>query len=497
MCPKIRVESGGYWHEGLSPTHKSDGVTLIPTHTMIEVPAALFDLHALSLPAGLAFGDDIPIGAWRTEDSLTLAALLVNESAHRFGALIMRRREDYVWAVKQREMRSESEAAARALIETALVEGAAPEAVPPGMPRRPSLGDLSGVTPSNIFALLANPTHHVAAWVLNQLYLALPRPDPNWARDCQTGNFHTRLWEAHLLACFREQGLRVTQDFPSPDFHITNRRGGQAWIEAVTANPPIPYDHANAPPVPEPATRQERLIGPAAVRFAKTLHNKLARRYHELPHVVGKPFAIALADFHAPASMVWSRAALPSYLYGQEAKIRESDGRIAAYHVDIGTLLGPESIPAGLFRSAAHAELSAVLFSNGCSISKLNRVGISGGANPNGFRYIRFGEFFDRTPGALNAVPFRFDVASSEYRELWRPYPYEPWSAELEVFHNPYARHPIPDALLPEATHWRMRDGEVACSAFYPWSILRSRTLVLRETDPIPRLEDLFQSDHD
>jgi hypothetical protein len=32
------------------------------------------------------------------------------------------------------------------------------------------------------------------------------------------------------------------------------------------------------------------------------------------------------------------------------------------------------------------------------------------------------------------------------------------------VFHNPYARHPVPHELLPEATHWFEHDGEKICS---------------------------------
>jgi hypothetical protein len=462
---------------------------------VIEVPQAQFDLFALSLPAGLAFGSNLPRGAWRTEDALTCGVLTQNEANRTFGVLIMRRREDDVWTVTQRELGLLNEARARDVLASGLVSGVPKERLPPGVPRRTPLWDLLGVTPSKVFALLMQPTHHVAAWVLNQLYLAMPRPDANWARDCQTGNFHTRLWEAHLLACLREQGLRVTQDHASPDFHIENHHGGDAWIEAVTANPPTPYDHFNTQPASEPETRRERLIGPAAVRFAKTLRSKLMKRYNQLPHVVGKPFALALADFQAPGSMIWSRVALPSYLYGLAATVIDRDGVKSAVAEEVASLLGPQAIPAGIFRSAEHAELSAVLFSNACSIAKLNRVGISAGADPKGYRYVRIGEFFDRTPGALTSIPFSLDITSPKYRALWPPYSYEPWSAELEVFHNPFARHPIPNELLPEATHWRLIDGEVTCSSFYETSILRSHTLVLKDSAPVPTVAQLFGKD--
>ena len=231
--------------------------------------------------------------------------------------------------------------------------------------------------------------------------------------DCQTENFHTRLWEALLLACFREQGLLVTQPHSSPDFRIENRHGGEAWIEAVTANPPVRYNHLNAGITDPPEDADERFFGPAAVRFAKTLGNKLQRQYDTLPHVVGKPFAIALADFHAPASMVWSRDALFGYLYGMRPEVVEVDGKRIGAPREATHLLGEAHFPAGLFRSAEHSELSAVVFTNACSLAKFNRVGVSAGALTKGLRYTRIGALVDRTPGALKAIPFRLSNASN------------------------------------------------------------------------------------
>ena len=361
--------------------------------------------------------------------------------------------------------------------------------MPPGVPRRPALHDLQNRTPSEVFRLLANGSHRPAAWILNQIYLALPQPDQNWVSDCQTGNFHTRLWEAQLLASLREQGLLVTQPYESPDFHIENRREAEAWIEAVTANPPIAYNHVNATPSVPPSGREELFFGAAALRFAKTIGNKLDRKYDQLPHVRGKPFILALADFQAPASMVWSREALAAYLYGEGAVSIEVGGSLQAVSLPRQYLLGPSHFPAGLFSDSRHSELSAVIFSNACSLAKLNRVAVSGGGAPPGLRYTRIGRFFDRTPGALESIKFCLDVTSLEYRQLW-PQKYEPWCAEFEVFHNPFARFPVPFDLLPEAMHWFDYDGERVCKSFYAYSILWSQTLITDKDQPEPRLED-------
>ncbi|MEO6013409.1 MAG: hypothetical protein ABIQ30_07480, partial [Devosia sp.] len=223
----------------------------------------------------------------------------------------------------------------------------------------------------------------------------------------------------------------------------------------------------------------------------KTLGNKLDRQYHALPHVAGTPFCLAVADFHAPGSMVWSREGLIGYLYGMGAAEVEVNGIKRAVPTEITRLLGPSDFPAGLFGNREHRELSAVVFSNACSIAKFNRVGTSGGLAPEGLRYTRLGQLFDRRPGALRGIPFCLDITTPEYRALW-PHGYEPWSAELEVFHNPYARHKLPFDLVPEAQHWfRSESGELICRAFYETSILWSQTVIQGATDPVLTVEAL------
>jgi hypothetical protein len=359
-------------------------------HNMHPLPQSLFDVYAISLPRGHAFGDRPPVEAWQSEDGLACGVVTRDANDGSFGVLVMRRRQDRVWAVVLQAHGFVDLTDARAKIESSMREGAGPESLPLNTAPRPALYDLRDRKPSAIFRLLLQPSHHVAAWMLNQVYLSFPNPDQSWAGDCQTDNFHTRMWEAQLLACFREQGMLVTQPFPSPDFHIENRRSDEAWIEAVTANPPVRYNHVNAEPASPPEDARERFLGAAAVRFAKTLGSKLQRRYDGLPHVASKAFAIALADFHAPGSMVWSREALISYLYGMYAEVIEVEGRRIASSRDVAHLLGEAAFPAGLFRTTEHGELSAVVFTNACSIAKFNRVGVSAGALTKGRRYVPF-----------------------------------------------------------------------------------------------------------
>ncbi|QWZ85132.1 hypothetical protein [Aeromonas sp. FDAARGOS 1404] len=407
----------------------------------------------------------------------------------------MRRREDDVWAVLRRESESFSKNEALAIIRQACDEAACPVPIPPGTRRRAPLWDTKGCVPSGIFKLLGHPARQRGAWMLNQLYLAMPNPDPNWAKDCQTGNFHTRLWEALLLASFREQGLLVTQEYSSPDFYVMNHLGGDAWVEAVTVNPSVRYDHANCGEAQFPLERCERMLGIAAERYARTLRNKLCRNYTSSPHVIGKPFAIAIADFHSPGSMMWSREALISYLYGFYAREVEIEGKVVAVAEPIDNLPNDPTIRAGLFTSCENKTLSAVIFSNAATLSKLSRVPMSFGGKGEDYRYVRIGEFADDTPGALRGIPFCMDVSSDQYRNLWKPYGYEPWTAEIEVFHNPNALHPISPSLLPEASHWFQVNDEFICKRFFKNSILSSRTLIQDSNSPLPDVDRIvFQN---
>lgn len=457
---------------------------------MHPIPQNMFDVYGLSLPWGLGFVGAVPTSGWRTEDGESWGVVTFDEINGVFGCLVMRRRVDCVWVLTLDVSNLQDPEHAQKLVFEQLVEGAPREPLPSGTVRRPSIFRSGNKRTCALFQQLASDQRRMAAWMIAHLYYSLPKPDINWVRDFQTENLHTRLWELHLLACFREQGRFVTQDHPSPDFCLSNRSGESAWIEAVTTNPDVRYDHATTVAEPPPSLLEEKVIGPAAVRYAGTISNKLKARYQDLPHVVGKPFAIAIADFHAQGSMTWSRPALIAYLYGQYARTHEIDGQQEAMKIDVDHLLGEQLIAAGLFRQPEHSDLSAVIFSNGCSVSKFGRVLMSMTGDGNGFRATRVGDIFDRTPGALKGFEFCLDVTSQEYRDLW-PQGYEPWSAELEVFHNPLASQPFSKELLPEATHWIDHGDEIRCEAYYETQILSSLTIIQRTSEPAVTLQAL------
>ncbi|MAU18913.1 MAG: hypothetical protein CMH13_00040 [Martelella sp.] len=433
-----------------------------------------FELYALSLDRGPNFEPAHIFSAYQAGRGSVSGCILFDPDQGTFSSLALRRRIDHRWIkVDESGPYSTSEAALDRL-SIAMRAGDPPEPLPPGARRRPLLLKTGPRGTSPEFDLLTKTiSHWPALMAIGESYLALPNPDANFVPDFQTSNFASRLFELYLLACFREQGLSVRQDHVSPDFLI-EKEGDTCWIEAVTANSETPRSGGIGDWVLAPEERNERLTGGPAERFAKTLRGKLQRNYHELDHVKGQSFALALADFHESGSMVWSREALPTYLYGLRADIEGEGAGRRAVGTPISNLTGKHGIPAGLFRDPDFAHLSAVIFSNAATLAKFNRMGFLAGWRPPGLTMIRRGILFDRTPGALEPIDFELSVASDEYEALW-PWG-EAWCQELEVFHNPLAAHPIPFDLIPGATHWFERDGDIECSTIWANSVLSSVT---------------------
>jgi hypothetical protein len=443
--------------------------------TVVPLAQREFELYALSLARGPNFGPLVVQSAWKAENANSIGVVFQDEQGG-FEKLVMRRQVDHRFVVTQSgKTHADADHATHEVAE-AMRQNAPPEQLQPGEKKRAALVPKTEDGLGDTFKLLVTTIqHYPALMAIGETYLAMPRPDDNFVSDFRTSNFDSRLWELYLLAAFREQGVLVTQDLPSPDFLI-KRAEHECYVEAVTANP-IERTPGFLPPADAPDNKADRLLGSPAVRFAKTLRSKLQREYQQLPHVQGKSFALAIADFHAPGSMTWSREALPSYLYGFHPQVAEGPEGRHAIGPAVSVLLGKDSIPAGLFRDPAMAHLSAVIFSNAATISKFNRMGFLAGWRPPGLKMVRYGHLFDRTPGALQSIPFELDVLSYEYEAMWPGG--EAWCQELEVYHNPLATHPIHFDLLPGATHWFEKNGEVRCATIWEWTVLSSVTQLL------------------
>ena len=448
---------------------------------LVPISEREFNIYALSLLRGPNFEPFEFVEAWKAKQGAAVGAVFAFPKVGDFLVLAMCRQGDHRFVITFEDVGFHTLEAANQTLHNHLIDTKLPAPVAPGYKRRSLLLETGRRKPCPNFQLLTGtPNHLHALMTVGEAYLAMPNPDENFVSDFQTEGFDARLWELYLLAVFREQGLVVQQDLPSPDFHI-ERGEHECYVEAVTANPSEGRGLLPTRPQFAPEDHRERLYGGSAERFAKTLRSKLQRGYDQLPHVIGKPFALALADFHAASSMVWSREALPTYLYGYSAHVESRDGADVAVGTPITNLIGKDRIPAGLFRDPAMAHLSAVIFSNAATIAKFNRMGFLAGWKPFGVSMIRSGTIFDRKPGALKPISFEFDILSEGYTALWPGG--EMWCQELEVYHNPLAANPINIDLLPGATHWFGLDNEIECKTMWENCVLASTTLVKSTKD--------------
>jgi hypothetical protein len=282
--------------------------------------------------------------------------------------------------------------------------------------------------------------------VFKELGPWLAPSDPHFVKEFQTKAFDQRLWELYLWAVFRELGYDVTQP-EAPDFYISSPHG-KLTIEATTCAPSengVLADHPN-PQTPE--EMKAFLSDYMPMKFGASLTAKLNKKnangesYWERGPGAGKPFAIAVADFHKPGgdgevgSMTWTQEALWLYLYGRRIEWEFVDGSLSIRTIKIGEhVYKTKTIETGFFDLEGAENISAVIFSNAGTLAKFDRMGVDAGYAPNDHRYIRIGFRLNPDPNAVVGNSFTEEVVADCG---------ERWSDELQVFHNPRAKFPLP-----------------------------------------------------
>ena len=298
--------------------------------------------------------------------------------------------------------------------------------------------------------LSERPGRAPARAVVREIGPWLAPEDPHFVEEFQFHQFDQRLWELYLWASFRELGFDIKQ-LESPDF-VCRAPGIEFGVEATTVAPSQSGALASHP---EPKTNEEMqafLANYMPMKFGTPLTNKLNKvdinglHYWEREETKGKPFVVAVADFHKQAdehqlgSMTYTHSALWPYLYGHRVDWEVVDGVLQTKAVQNPKhTFGEKEIPSGFFDLPGAENISAVLFSNAGTIAKFDRIGVTAGFAAPSHRYQRFGYRFNPDPNATIGIPFSEDVANPSY--------VEGWSDELQIFHNP-------NALIPLSHDW-------------------------------------------
>ncbi|MEO6093628.1 MAG: hypothetical protein ABIT04_04130 [Novosphingobium sp.] len=332
--------------------------------------------------------------------------------------------------------------------------------------------------------LLETPGRAPARAVFKELGPWLAPTDPHFVKEFQTKQFDQRLWELYLWAVFRELGYDVTQP-EAPDFHIASPRG-EFTVEATTCAPSeagVLADHPN-PKTPDEIKAFLKDYMP--MKFVSALTGKLNKRsangesYWERGPGAGKPFVLAIADFHKPGgdgdmgSMTYTQEALWLYLYGHRLEWEFVDGNLLIRSIKIDDhVYKTKTIETGFFDLEGAENISAVVFSNAGTIAKFDRMGVDAGFAPDDHRYLRIGFRLDPDPNAVVGTPFSEDVTADNG---------EQWSDELQIFHNPRAKFRLPLEAFAGATQHQFVDGQhIAYSTGTP--VLSSQTIIMRLVD--------------
>lgn len=297
--------------------------------------------------------------------------------------------------------------------------------------------------------------------------------DGNFIEQFQTTGFDTRLWELYMFAALVEAGFVFDKQFAMPDFCARNAFG-ELCVEATTVNPSRTAAGELIPPPPQETKEEIEAFQKQymPIRYAGPLTAKLAKKYWEKDHVKGKPLVFAIQDFHAPNSMVTSRTALPTYLYGMEwdwEKNTEGELIITPKKVE-QHVWGQKSVPSGFFSLPGSENISAVIANASATISKFNRIGVRAGFGSERVRLIREGTAVNPDSNSARPAVFVHDVNAADYSETW--------IEGMDVYHNPNALHALHPAMLQGAAHHRLlADGQIK-SLVPAWQPFGSHTLI-------------------
>ncbi|MFS2004133.1 hypothetical protein ACEN9F_10965 [Duganella sp. CT11-25] len=297
--------------------------------------------------------------------------------------------------------------------------------------------------------------------------------DGNFIQQFQTTGFDTRLWELYIFAMLVEARHALNKEDAIPDFCAISV-SGKVCIEATSVNPSLDADGKKIPPpsldTPEQLRQFQQNYMP--IRYAGPLTKKLQMKYWERENVKGRPFVMAIQDFHAPGSMAYSRTALPIYLYGMDwdpEQLASGELVIKPRRVLVHQW-GTKTVESGFFNLPGAENISAVITNASADISKFNRMGIMTGFGSKRVKIVRRGMAADPNPNSSSPRSFVHDVNAADYVETW--------IEGLDVYHNPNALAPLNPQQFPGAAHHRLRrDGQLETSAPI-WHPFNSSTAV-------------------
>lgn len=210
--------------------------------------------------------------------------------------------------------------------------------------------------------------------------------DGKFVKEFQT-TFNSSFWELYLHACFKELDCTVDFSYPTPDFFVHSPYG-DFIAEATTANHPEnfrPEWDRDLKLLEE--TSMEDLLRLSIIRLSNAIASKYKKyksKYSQLSHVQNKPFIICVAPFDQPFFYLQDSLAIVQLLYAYAGPLVHPDSQQGEVIIigDARRFRVQKSpgvnINLGLFTNPDMAEVSAVIFNNRATFSKVRAIAREG-----------------------------------------------------------------------------------------------------------------------
>lgn len=307
------------------------------------------------------------------------------------------------------------------------------------------------VTPEDrlnpLFKILSNDERYSPArGIIEAMMRWYGDADGNFVEQFQTTGFNPRIWELYLFATFTELGYARSEEFAVPDFLLSGPFGSFG-VEATTANPPgaeIPNDKAEL---------QRFIENFVPIKIGRALRTKLDRKtpYWEMPQMKGRPFVLAVQDFHFANAMQMVVSAATEYVFGVRHSLNKG---LKVEWIDEHVWEGLRE-KSGFFRLPNAEHISAVVINSQGTLPKFNRMAYLAEFGNRRIRMVRTGfARGEHNPGNPMPKPFVHEVYAPAYNESW--------VEGMVVLHNPNALIPLDPELIPGASHEFLQpDGRI------------------------------------
>lgn len=319
--------------------------------------------------------------------------------------------------------------------------------------------------------IIAEPVYHPAIKTINSWGAGIleRRGEGNkFIKEFQT-TFNSSFWELYLNKAFIELGFDIDYSYESPDFHLIHSSGHHVNVEAVTSNniDNEKEEYYSPSSLNEAAqidfdvfmdNSSTKLIG--KIRDKKNLfidNGKKKHPYSKLPHVIGKPFILAIAPFDSLLSSGQNNRAINRILYGIDNLPDGTIKKISTIRTKAGN-----TIDLGIFTNDSYKEISAIIFSTVGMFSKaVIEAKTPCKVRATKYRQFTFNEFKKLSDMGIEKLGKNLKESENEDILLTFRYPsgnnivgYDMYFCDsirhqekhidgLHIYHNPYASIPL------------------------------------------------------